>query len=119
MLAGSETGRFDALAADEAYPGVTRRSFSSGEATVTSYAFAPDASFPLHSHPQEQITLVTDGSVEMTVAGERETLEAGAWSVVKGGVEHGITAGPDGGSIIAIIVPRRANADDYELAAGR
>jgi hypothetical protein len=54
----------------------------------------------------------------MTIAGEIESLAAGAWSVVASGVEHGITAGPDGGSIVAIIVPGRESADDYELAAG-
>jgi quercetin dioxygenase-like cupin family protein len=117
MPAGLETGRFDALEADEVYPGVTRRSFSSREATVTSYAFAPNASFPLHSHPQEQITLVTGGSVEMTVAGESESLVAGAWSVVAGGVEHGITAGPEGAIVTAVVVPRRASADAYEGVA--
>jgi quercetin dioxygenase-like cupin family protein len=119
MPGGGEAGRFDELRAEEAYPGVTRRSFSSSEATVTSYTFEPGASFPLHSHPQEQVTLVTGGSVEMTVEGTVTTHEEGAWSVVSGGVEHGITAGPGGATIVAVIVPRREAADDYELSADR
>ncbi len=114
--ASGETGSFDELPSEEAYPGVNRRSFSTHEATVNSYTFEPGASFPLHSHHQEQITLVTEGSVEMTVEGEVSSLDEGCWSVVSGGVEHGITAGPDGAAIVAMIVPRRQGSDDYELA---
>ena len=83
---------FGALAADELHPGVVRRAFSSGRATVTAYEFAAGASFPLHRHPAEQVTLVEDGQVRLTVGPEEHVLDAGAWSVVAGGVPHGITA---------------------------
>lgn len=114
----AEAGSFADLDPEEVYPGVVRRTFSSTEATVNSYRFEAGASFPVHSHPQEQITLVTGGMVEMTVDGEATTLESGAWSVVSGGVEHGITAGSGGAEIVAMIVPRREAADDYQLAGG-
>jgi quercetin dioxygenase-like cupin family protein len=100
-------GRFDELAAEEPYPGVRRRTVRSERATVAEYAFAPGASFPLHEHPQEQITLVLEGEVELTAAGTTERLAAGAWSVMPGGVEHGITAGANGARIVALVVPRR------------
>ncbi|MSO42020.1 MAG: cupin domain-containing protein [Solirubrobacterales bacterium] len=114
--ASGGTGSFEELPSEEAYPGVNRRSFSTQEATVSSYSFEPGASFPLHSHPQEQITLVTEGSVEMVVDGQVSSLDEGCWSVVSGGVEHGITAGPEGAAIVGMIVPRRENSDDYQLA---
>lgn len=114
--ATAEAGSFAGLAPEEVYPGVVRRTFSSHEATVNSYRFEAGASFPVHSHAQEQITLVTEGTIEMTVDGEATTLEDGAWSVVVGGTEHGITAGSDGATILAMIVPRREADDDYELA---
>ena len=116
--ARARVGAFDELAADEPHRGVTRRAFDSDGATVTSYEFEPGAEFPLHRHPQEQITLIEAGSVRMTLGGEQRELRRGAWSIVAGDVEHGIVAGPDGARIIAIVVPRRANADAYEVVTG-
>ncbi len=110
-----EHGRFESLEPEEVYDGVRRRSFSSSKATVTRYEFAPGARFPIHRHPSEQVTLVEAGLVEFTVAGEATRMEAGAWSVVPPDVEHGLRAGPQGARILAIVVPRRARSDDYEV----
>jgi unsaturated pyranuronate lyase len=106
-------GSFDELQADAVYDGITRRSFSSDRATVTNYTFAPGATFPLHRHPQEQITLIQSGEVEMTIGDCVEHLRAGDWTVVEPDVEHGITAGSDGAEVVAIVVPRRKSADPY------
>jgi quercetin dioxygenase-like cupin family protein len=111
-------GSFAALEADEPHPGVTRRSFSSRGATVTSYEFEPGARFPIHSHQQEQITIVEHGEVEFTVDGSPQPLREGDWSVVDGGVEHGLLAGSGGARILAIIVPRRQAPDEMVLAEG-
>ena len=108
-------GRFDELPAEEVYAGVVRRSFSSEQATVTSYSFAPGAEFPLHRHPQEQITLIEAGEVEMTVGDRVEPLSAGDWSVVQADLEHGIRAGGAGARILAIVIPARASADAYKV----
>lgn len=108
-------GSFEQLPADHAYAGVTRRTFSSSQATITSYTFTPGARFPLHRHPQEQITLIQSGDVEMTVGEQVDRLTAGDWSVVEPDIEHGITAGPDGAAIVAIVVPRREAADAYTV----
>ena len=110
-------GDFADLPAAEPYEGLRRRTFDSAGSTVNEYAFEPGVSFPLHRHPEEQITLVLEGSVEWTVDGATSTLGAGAWSVVGPGVEHGITAGPEGARIVAIITPRRARADAYTIVA--
>lgn len=114
ILAGN--GRFESLPAEQPFPGVTRQAFTTSRATVSRYDFEPGATFPLHSHPQEQITLVARGSVEMTIAGETETLTPGAWSVAPSGVEHGITAGPEGASFVAILSPPRSRSDEYEIS---
>jgi len=108
---------FDALPAEEPFAGVTRRSVTTTRMTIASYAFEPGASFPLHSHSQEQWTLVEEGSAEMTIAGRTDSMRPGEWSLVDPGVEHGITAGQDGARILAIISPPRASSDEYELAA--
>jgi len=111
----SRTGMLDRLRADEPYPGVTRRGFDSQGATVTAYAFEPGATFPLHHHPQEQITVVQRGDLEMTIGDSVQTLSAGAWSVVAPGVVHGITAGADGAELLAIVIPGRERSDAYRV----
>jgi quercetin dioxygenase-like cupin family protein len=116
-MADHEHGTLGSLDEEEVYAGVRRRTFNSDQATVHSYAFGPGGQFPIHRHPNEQITLVEEGSVDFTVGAETTTLGAGAWSVVAPDVEHGITAGPDGARILAIVVPRRARSDEYEVVA--
>ena len=111
-------GSFGALPAESPFPGVTRQGFTTERATVTRYEFEPGASFPIHSHPQEQITVIAEGAVEMTIGGETQTLGPGDWSVAPGGVEHGITAGPEGASFLAIVSPPRSRSDEYEIAGG-
>ena len=54
---------------------------------------------------------------QMTIAGEPTPMEAGDWSLVDPGVQHGITAGEDGARILAIVAPPRASSGEYELAA--
>jgi quercetin dioxygenase-like cupin family protein len=110
-------GSFDDLPPDAVYDGVIRRTFSSDHATVTNYTFAPGARFPRHRHAQEQITLVQAGEVEMTIGDRLEHLAAGDWSVVEPGVEHGITAGASGATVVAVVVPRRESVDAYTVVS--
>ncbi|MFL5818806.1 MAG: cupin domain-containing protein [Conexibacter sp.] len=110
-------GTFAAVDADEPYPGVVRRSVDAQGATATRYEFRPGAAFPLHRHPQEQITLIEQGDIRMRLGAEEHEFGPGGYTVVPGGVEHGITAGADGAVITAIVVPRRAAADAYEEVA--
>nr|HEX3317618.1 cupin domain-containing protein [Solirubrobacteraceae bacterium] len=111
-----EFGSFDALPLDEPWPGVRRTSFDTSRATITRYEFEPGAVFPMHSHPQEQVTVLQAGEAEFTVGGRVEILLPGAWSVVPGGVEHGLRAGRSGARFLAIVVPRRERSHAYDLA---
>jgi quercetin dioxygenase-like cupin family protein len=108
-------GSFAELPPDEPWPGVRRRTFNSDKATVTSYDFEPGAQFPLHSHPEEQITLVNEGAIELTVAGEVKQLAPGDWSVVPPGIEHGVRGGASGAKFVAIVVPRRDSPNAYTV----
>jgi quercetin dioxygenase-like cupin family protein len=116
MTPAARAGRFDEAPPEHPFAGVTRRSVTTSQMTIASYAFEPGASFPLHSHAQEQWTLVERGSVQMTIGGEAKPMEAGDWSLVDPGVQHGITAGDDGARILAIVSPPRASSGEYELA---
>jgi quercetin dioxygenase-like cupin family protein len=108
-------GRFDELSEDEPYAGVHRRAFDTERATVTAYEFEPGAEFPLHRHPQEQITLVEHGTIVFTVGGRPSELQPGGWSIVAPNVEHSLRAGPGGARILAVVIPRRERAGAYEV----
>jgi quercetin dioxygenase-like cupin family protein len=110
-------GSFSEMPSAEPFSGVGRRTFDSAGSTVNEYSFRAGAAFPVHRHPEEQVTLVLEGTVELTVDGEMSTLAAGSWSVVGPDVEHGITAGPSGARIVAIIMPRRERADAYTVVS--
>jgi quercetin dioxygenase-like cupin family protein len=112
----TSTGSLDALPSEQPFDGITRQAMTTSRMTISSYTFEPGATFPLHSHSQEQWTIVEEGSVEMTIAGTASRMGVGEWSLIDPGVEHGITAGEEGARILAIISPPRASADEYELA---
>ena len=109
-------GTFAAIEAETPYPGIVRRTFHSERMTFSEYTFTSGATFPLHRHTQEQVTLIEAGEVRLTAGGTAETLAAGAWSVMPAGVEHGVTAGPDGARIVAVLSPRRESSDEITLA---
>lgn len=112
------TGSFDALTVESPYPGIQRTSFDSQGATVTRYRFDPEAGFPLHRHEQEQLTMIISGRVAFTVDGREQQLGPGDWSVVPGGVEHGLRAGDQGTEFLAVIVPRREHSHAYAVSEG-
>lgn len=117
-MAMASRGRFGDLGAEEPYPGVRRRAFDTERATVTRYEFEPGAAFPLHRHPQEQITLIEAGEVEFAIDGSVERMGPGSFSVVGPDVEHGITAGLQGARFVAIVVPARSASDAYTVTGG-
>jgi quercetin dioxygenase-like cupin family protein len=103
----TDVGSFEHVPAEIPYAGIERRVLTTSKATVQMYRFAPDATFPIHHHAQEQITLVIEGDIAFSAGGERHELGAGEWSVVPGDVAHGVTAGPAGARFLAILVPPR------------
>jgi quercetin dioxygenase-like cupin family protein len=75
--------------ATEVYPGITRQVLNGERQTMVRYVYQPGAVFPVHSHPEEQITVVISGEIEFTVAGEEMTLRAGQAAVIPAGIPHG------------------------------
>jgi quercetin dioxygenase-like cupin family protein len=117
--AGAEaatTGSFAELPREDPFPGVRRQALNTSRLTMARYTFAPGATFPIHSHHQEQVTVIEAGSVEMTIGGSVTRLEAGDWSLVEPDVEHGITAGGDGARVLAVVAPPRSSSDEYDVA---
>jgi quercetin dioxygenase-like cupin family protein len=61
-----------------------------GEATMlNSVRFAPHTEAPVHSHDEEQLTLVVEGELEFDLDGEVRLLTPGMVAVVPANVPHG------------------------------
>jgi quercetin dioxygenase-like cupin family protein len=103
----TDFGSFEEIGAETPYAGIARRVLTTSKATVQEYRFDAGATFPIHQHPQEQITLVLEGDLSFSADGDSHELSAGAWSVVPGDVPHGISAGPSGARFLAIVIPPR------------
>lgn len=85
-----------------------------GESLMTCWiAMEPGAEVVRHSHPNEQLGVVVEGSVTITANGESRTLEVGDAYVVKPDLPHEGVAGPQGVLLVETFVPVR---EDYKSA---
>ena len=105
---GPRLVEWEELAGSEPYPGVTARRFDAEHASVIRYELAPGASYPIHSHPEEQLVLLLAGEVEFHAAGAAVTLREGDLYHVPGHVPHGARATGSGTAVfLNIVAPRR------------
>ncbi|HUG14671.1 MAG TPA: cupin domain-containing protein [Thermomicrobiales bacterium] len=79
----------------EVFPGIFRQALVTEESTIVRYTYHPGCVFPVHQHPEEQVTLVHSGEIEFEVDGAPLTLRAGQIAVIPGRMPHGarVTAG--------------------------
>jgi len=72
----------------EVAKGVRMRSAHLEKAMLTYFELDPGAVVPSHKHPHEQITLIIEGEMEFTLAGETRVLRSGDGATVPPHVEH-------------------------------
>lgn len=71
------------------FPHVALHASGGEQVLLCQVQYEPGAHVPRHSHEQtEQVMLMLDGELEMTVGSETRTLRAGDSIVVNRGVEH-------------------------------
>jgi quercetin dioxygenase-like cupin family protein len=83
------------VTSEEVFPGIHRQTITTASSTIVRYIYHPGCVFPVHSHPEEQITVVHSGQIEFIVDGEAVVLSEGQVAVIPGGTPHGarVTAG--------------------------
>ncbi|MEX1158565.1 MAG: cupin domain-containing protein [Thermomicrobiales bacterium] len=80
---------WDLIESTDVFPGVRRQALVTATCTVIRYTYQPGCVFPVHQHPEEQVTIVHSGEIEFEVDGEPVILRAGQVAVIPGNVPHG------------------------------
>lgn len=80
---------WDSVEITEVFAGVFRQALTTETSTIVRYTYHPGCVFPVHQHPEEQVTIIHSGKIEFTVDGAPVTLRAGQVAIVPGGVLHG------------------------------
>ena len=101
------------------WPGLIARGLTGEEATLAQIELEPNVDVPEHSHVNEQIGILTDGSMTFRIGDEEKELQPGATWVIPARVPHSVTAGPGGAALIEVFVPRRDDWADREVLAPR
>ncbi len=100
---------WDAIAVNELLPGVQSQTIHGEHQTVVRYRYASGSIFPIHAHPQEQITIVLDGNIAFLLDGRRVELGPGQVILIPGGTPHGAqVVGREPVETINTLTPRRA-----------
>jgi quercetin dioxygenase-like cupin family protein len=94
------------LPAVERLPGWRGRYFDSPSMTFAHYEFDQGASIHEHSHPQEEVYEVTEGELELTIAGVARRVVPGVVGIVPSNTPHSVKA-VTSGKLIVVDYPLR------------
>lgn len=89
--------------------GLVARAVQGERMTFAVVDLQPGATLPEHSHENEQIGLIVQGEMELTVGSETLLLRPGDTYVIPSGVPHTAQAGPGGASVVDVFCPRRGD----------
>ena len=76
-----------------------------GGFAVIEFLFPPDASPPLHTHPQDESYVVLDGKLTVRAGADRFELTAGGMAVIPMGVPHSFRVDSDTARVLVLSTP--------------
>lgn len=84
-------GTWNGVELYEFVPGVEIHAAGGEQVLLCRVNYEPGFGVDAHAHPHtEQVMIVTEGELELTVGGETRTLRPGDWAVINRGVEHSV-----------------------------
>lgn len=89
MRSAASPTTWSEIPAETVFPGITRQVIHGERQTMVRYVYAPGSVFPVHAHPEEQVTVVVSGRIAFDVNGERIELGPGGVAVIPANVPHG------------------------------
>ena len=104
----------DQLVSFTASPGVTMQSFSAGSLSVNWVTIEPNRPIPRHQHPHEQIGIMLEGTMVLTIGDETRHLRPGDCYNVPPNLPHGGHTIEDGCVVLDVFTPIR---EDYAALA--
>ena len=105
MAKGSPFRSWNGREPFQLFPGVTVDAIGGEQALICRVRYAPGTTVQRHSHEHtEQVMVITDGEVEMTIGDETKTLRPGDTAVVNRGIEHELRS-PQGCGFIEALAP--------------
>ena len=92
-------------------PGITGHYAHGDKCTLGLVKLEKGSGVPLHNHPQEQITYIIEGQLQMVIDGKDCLLEAGMYHVIPSNIMHSAVALTNC-QLIDVFAPVR---EDYKL----
>jgi len=102
------------IAPNVIWDGVIGRSLHGAEATLSAIELEPDTDVPEHSHVNEQIGILTSGSMLFRIGGEEQEVRPGATWIIPANTPHSVRSGPNGATLIELFAPPRADWAGHE-----
>ena len=102
---------FAAIRPHRIWPGVLAHAVRGAAVSFALVELEPDVAVAEHSHPNEQVGFILEGTFTFTIGGETRQLAPGDTYVIPSGVLHSAQAGPEGTVAVDIFSPPR---DDWE-----
>lgn len=96
----------NSLPVKERLPGWRGRYFHSPNMTFAQYEFARGSSIHEHFHPEEEVYVVLEGELELTIDGVSHIAKPGLVAIVPSNARHSVRALTDGRAMI-VDHPRR------------
>jgi quercetin dioxygenase-like cupin family protein len=87
--------------------GIEMQAIVGGAMMANWVRLAPNTEMPMHEHPHEQIGVILDGSMEMTIGDETRLIGPGMAYAIPGGIRHGARTRDDGCLALDIFSPPR------------
>ncbi|MGD9487490.1 MAG: cupin domain-containing protein [Calditrichaceae bacterium] len=87
-------------------PKLTQQVFKSQNIMVVRYVYEPGLEFPEHSHPQEQVTIVSSGELLFDIDGEKVKVKKDEICAISPNVPHSTKViSEEGAQTVSIFTP--------------
>jgi quercetin dioxygenase-like cupin family protein len=97
------------LPRQQIWDGVISRSVHGENVTFALIELDADGVVPEHSHVNEQLGVLLQGSLTFTIGGETRTLTPGGTWRILAHVPHSVAVGPEGAVVAEVFAPGRSD----------
>lgn len=108
--AGIQSISWSAVPETVVHGSISRKVLHTDKLTIIRYEFAPGAIYPLHQHPESQVTLVLSGALTFDYGDRVERHCAGDLVVIPSNIPHEGRAEEGPTVILCVFVPPRHEA---------